>query len=222
MTLPLEVHPDVEAAARRVAALVLERVTGSRSARHPPGPKDPPFALALSRALPALLDALAAAALPWERVVVYQVDERVAPGGSPQRNLTGLVEALPADRVRAMPVEGDDLERAAREYAHALPDRLDLVHLGLGLDGHTASLVPGDPVLDVRERAVAVTAGYEGFRRMTLTYAALEAAAEIVWLVTGEEKHEPLRRLLDRDPSIPAARIANPSQLIVADEAAAG
>ena len=120
-----------------------------------------------------------------------------------------------------MPVEDPDLEAAARRYAEELPARLDLVHLGLGADGHTASLVPGDPVLDVEDALVAVTGEYEGRRRMTLTYPALAAAREIVWLVTGAEKREALARLIAGDTSIPAARVENPLQLVVADAEAA-
>jgi 6-phosphogluconolactonase/glucosamine-6-phosphate isomerase/deaminase len=120
-----------------------------------------------------------------------------------------------------MPVEAPDLEDAARMYEEELPDALDVVHLGLGADGHTASLVPDDDVLEVRDRRVAVTVEYAGFRRMTLTYPALESAREIVWLVTGEEKAAALARLLARDESIPAARISNARHLIVADGAAA-
>jgi 6-phosphogluconolactonase/glucosamine-6-phosphate isomerase/deaminase len=120
-----------------------------------------------------------------------------------------------------MPVEAPDLEDAARLYESELPDVIDLVHLGLGLDGHTASLLPGDPVLDVSDRLVAVTDEYEGFRRMTLTYPALDAARELVWLVTGETKRDVLARLLAGDESIPAGRISNPHQLVIADAAAA-
>ena len=145
----------------------------------------------------------------------------MAPAGDPARNLVALLEALPRESLHPMPVEDPDLEEAARRYAAELPPALDLVHLGLGPDGHTASLIPGDPVLDVRDRLVAVTGEYQGHRRMTLTYPALEAAREIVWLVTGEEKREILARLLARDPSIPAGLIANPRQLVVADAAAA-
>jgi 6-phosphogluconolactonase len=119
-----------------------------------------------------------------------------------------------------MPVEAPDLDDAARLYEEELADPLDVVHLGLGSDGHTASLVPGDPVLDVRDRRVAVTDEHKGFRRMTLTYPALDAAREIVWLVTGEEKRDILARLLDGDESIPAGRILNDRQLVVADRAA--
>jgi 6-phosphogluconolactonase len=122
-----------------------------------------------------------------------------------------------------MPVTQRDLEAAAREYEALLPERLDLVHLGLGPDGHTASLVPGDPVLEVRDRRVALTEGeYQGHRRMTLTYPAIDEARQVLWLVTGAEKREALAKLLAGDPSIPAGRVANENIVVVADEAAAG
>jgi 6-phosphogluconolactonase len=121
-----------------------------------------------------------------------------------------------------MPVTQRDLEAAAREYEALLPDRFDLVHLGLGPDGHTASLVPGDPVLEVRDHRVALTEGeYQGLRRMTLTYPALDDARQVLWLVTGAEKREALAKLLAGDPSIPAGRVANEKIVVVADEAAA-
>ncbi|HXF98641.1 MAG TPA: 6-phosphogluconolactonase [Gaiellaceae bacterium] len=213
MTLHLEVAPDAEEAARRVAALIAERARAARRL----------FALALSRTPPALLAALAAESIPWERVRILQVDERVAPAGHADRNLTALLAGLPPAarfRLAPMPVEESDLEAAAARYAAGLPP-LDLVHLGLGADGHTASLLPGDPVLEVRDRLVAVTGEHGGRRRMTLTYPALEAAGELVWLVTGEEKRPALARLLAGDPSIAAARIRHPRRLVVADREAA-
>jgi 6-phosphogluconolactonase/glucosamine-6-phosphate isomerase/deaminase len=159
--------------------------------------------------------------LPWARVTVFQVDERVAPPDTPERNLTALLEALPAERVRPMPVDDPELGLAAARYAAELPASLDVVHLGLGADGHTASLVPGDPVLRVDDRPVAVTGVYQGRRRMTLTYPALEAAREVVWLVTGRGKREALTRLLARDPSIPATGVRTRRQLVIADREAA-
>lgn len=167
--------------------------------------------------------ALAEMKLDWARVDVYQVDERVAPAGDRARNLTGLREAL-LDRVRAtvhpMPVEDPDLESAADRYAASLPRGLDVVHLGLGADGHTASLVPGDPVLEVRDRPVAITAPYQGRRRMTLTFAALERAARIVWIVrgAGSDKATVLSRLRATDPGIPAGRVPQSRALLITDE----
>ena len=211
MTLELESRPDPGAAARRAAEVLAERADAASG----------PSSLALSRGDGELLTALAGR-LPWGLVTVYQVDERVAPAGSEDRNATELLVTLPRDRLRLMPVDEPNLEAAASAYADELPETLDVVHLGLGPDGHTASLVPGDPVLDVHDRSVAVTDVYRGYRRITLTYSALDSAGAIVWLVTGEGKRDVLRRLLDGDTSLPAARIANPNQLVVADVAATG
>ena len=155
--------------------------------------------------------------------MLYQVDERVAPDGDPDRNLTHLRRSLGAApaRVVAMPVEEPDLDAAAASYAARLPDRFDLIHLGIGPDGHTASLVPGDPVLDVTERMVAVTAPYLGHRRMTLTYPALARADQLLWLVTGADKQAALAAMLAGDPSIPAGRVTAGRSLVLADPAAA-
>ena len=214
MTPVLEIVPDAEEAARRVGALIAgsARTNAERRGR---------AAFALSKSPPALLEAIVAGDPPWPAIDVYQVDERVAPAGDPARNLVALLDHLPEERVHPMPVEEDDLEAAARRYEDELRLPLDLVHLGLGPDGHTASLAPGDPVLDARDRAVAATGEYEGRRRLTLTYPPLDEAGAVVWLVTGEGKRAALARLLDGDRSIPAARIANPNQLVVADAAAA-
>jgi len=161
--------------------------------------------------------------LPWSSIEIFQVDERVAPDGDPDRNLTHLHEAL--DRVPArlvpMPVTDPDLEAAADAYAARLPRALDVVHLGLGPDGHTASLVPGDPVLDVADRLVAVTNPYQGHRRMTLTFPGLARAQQALWLIAGEDKRDALRKLLAGDRSIPAARVEAARSTILADAAAA-
>jgi 6-phosphogluconolactonase len=181
-----------------------------------------------------MLRALAGEDVPWASVHLAQVDERAAPAGHPDRNLTHLNESLlnhvplPAEQFYAMPVEAADLESAAKQYAAALakiggsPPVLDLVHLGLGPDGHTASLVPGDAVLQVNDADVAVTRVYQGRRRMTLTYPILNRARRVLWLVTGSEKAGMLVRLREGDPSIPAGRVNQERALVLADRAAAG
>ena len=180
-----------------------------------------------------MLRRLAAAQIPWSAVHVAQVDERVAPAGDPDRNLTHLRETLldhsplPAGHIHEMPVESPDLEFAAAQYAATLariagsPPFLDLVHLGLGPDGHTASLVPGDPVLDIEGADVALTGAYQGRRRMTLTYSIINRARRVLWVVTGSEKATALNRLLHGDRSIPAGRIRAEQALVLADQSAA-
>src|SRR5205823_3468838 len=122
-------------------------------------------------------------------------------------------------------VESDDLDGAAARYAATLmtaagaPPTLDLVHLGLGADGHTASLVPGDPVLEITDRDVAVTGVYRGRRRLTLTYPVLDRARRILWLVAGADKAPMLRRLRDGDSTIPAGRVRSDRAVVVADAA---
>lgn len=168
-----------------------------------------------------MLELLAGSRLPWSKTSLFQVDERVAPSGSPERNLTRIVLTLPLTcqaSIRPMPVGSEDLEAACQVYDFSLPDRFDLIHLGLGPDGHTASLVPDDPVLEVTDRRVAMTEReYQGTRRMTLTYPALDAARRILFLVTGEGKQEALSRLVAGDRSIPAGRIENREALVVTD-----
>jgi 6-phosphogluconolactonase len=164
--------------------------------------------------------------MDWTKTEIFQVDERVAPAGDDQRNLTHLIESLSIGAqgsIRPMPVTAEDLEGAADRYAASLPEALDLAHLGLGPDGHTASLVPGDPVLEVTDRRVAVTGGeYQGVRRMTLTYPELHRVRSLLWIITGEDKVDALQKLLARDPSIPAGRVdPGGDSLILADRAAA-
>jgi 6-phosphogluconolactonase len=208
---------DPEDLAVRAGAFVAERARRSIQARG-----RFTFAVSGGRTPWAMFATLRSADLPWSSIDVYQVDERVAPRGDPRRNLTHLETNLPAGAaVHPMPVEDEDLEAAADRYAAALPERFDLVHLGLGADGHTASLVPGDPVLDATDRLAAITRPYMGERRMTLTYPALERAATVMWLVEGADKAPALKRLLARDPSIPAGQVAAPSQVVFADRAAA-
>jgi 6-phosphogluconolactonase len=179
-----------------------------------------------------MLRALAGEDIPWAGVHLFQTDERVAPTGDPDRNLTRLRESLlqraplRQEQIHAMPVEADDLRAAAAQYAMALrevagsPPVLDLVHLGLGPDGHTASLVPGDEVLDVADRDVAITGVYMGRRRMTLTYPAINRARRILWVVTDSEKAEMLRRLCEGDVSIPAGRVRRDQAFLLADREA--
>jgi len=180
-----------------------------------------------------MLRALAKEDVPWKNLHIVQVDERVAPVGDPDRNLTHLRESLldhspiGPEQIHAMPVDSSNLEAAAADYASILreiaaaPPTLDLVHLGLGPDGHTASLVPGDPVLKVTDDDVAVTGSYQGRRRMTLTYPIINRARRILWLVTGSEKVEMLVRLRQGDASIPAGRVRQDQAVIFADRAAA-
>jgi 6-phosphogluconolactonase len=219
MALEVEVLPDEDAVAERGAQIVASAAALAVAERD-----RFTFAVSGGRTPWAMFSALYGR-MPWERVTIFQVDERVAPEDDPDRNLTQLQRALPpggsAD-VRPMPVWASDLESAAALYAGALPDRLDLVHLGLGPDGHTASLVPGDPVLAVRDRDVALTGPYQGRVRMTLTYPALDRARQILWLVTGADKVDALRRLRSADQSIPAGWISTENAYVLADAAAAG
>ena len=176
----------------------------------------------------AMLRALAAETLPWEELHLLQIDERVAPDGDDARNLTHILECIgskiPADNLHAMPVGIADLEIASAHYAATLAEicegRLDIAHLGLGPDGHTASLIPGDPVLKVTDVDVAPTGVYQGHRRLTLTYPVLNRAGKIVWLATGASKTPMLHRLLAHDPSIPAGRVKHENAIVLADRAA--
>ncbi len=215
--MTVEVLPDAEAAARRGAQAIAQAARDAVAGRGR-------FSLAVSggRAPWRMFELLADEDVPWASVDVFQVDERVVPDGDENRNLTHLRRSLPAAaRLHPMPVTAPGLEDAADAYANELPPALDLVHLGLGPDGHTASLVPGDPVLDVLDRRVALTGGeYQGSRRMTLTYPELARAGRILWLVTGAEKRDPLRALLAGDPSIPAGRVEARDALVLADQPA--
>lgn len=218
----LRVLPDATAVADAAAEVIAGRVRDAVAERGTAaiavsGGRTPWAMLATLRDLPA-------GQVPWRELVVFQVDERVAAEGDPERNLTHLREALagrPASIV-PMPVDDPDLDAAAARYADSLPAVLDLVHLGLGADGHTASLVPGDLVLAVADRLVALTdQPYQGRRRMTLTYRALAHARELLWVVTGAEKAEALAALLAGSTDIPAGRVTAARSLILADRAAA-
>jgi 6-phosphogluconolactonase len=224
----IEVHPDDDLVARKAAAIIAADARAAVPARGR-------FIMAVSggRTPWLMLRALADEQLPWENVHVVQVDERAVPAVDPDRNLAHLRESLldhaplRPDHIHAMPVEAADLNRAAQQYAVTLqdvagsPPVLDLVHLGLGADGHTASLVPGDPILDVADADVAATGPHQGRRRMTLTFPIINRSRRILWLVTGREKAGMLVRLRDGDRSIPASRVRQDRALLLADRAAA-
>ena len=227
--MTLEVLADASAAASRAAAIIAQDARAAVAARGR-------FIMAVSGGHTPwiMLRALANEDVPWAGVHVFQVDERIAPAGDPDRNLTHLHESLlehapiSREQIHAMPVEMPDLDDAVKQYARTLtgiagiPAVLDLAHLGLGPDGHTASLVPGDSVLDVTDADVGLTGIYMGRRRMTLTYPILDRSRKILWLVTGSEKTEMLPRLQTGDTSIPAGRVSREQALILADRAAAG
>ena len=226
--MKIEVLDDADSVAREAAAIIAAEARASVAARGR-------FVMAVSggRTPWMMLRALSTQDVPWDKVHVFQVDERVAPAGHPDRNLThlraSLLEQAPlsADHIHAMPVEVSDLGAAAAQYAVTLqdiagsPPVLDLVHLGLGSDGHTASLVPGDSVLDASDSDVALTGSYQGRRRMTLTIPMLNRSRRILWLVTGDEKAGMLVRLRDGDPSIPAGRVRQDCASVLADRQAA-
>jgi 6-phosphogluconolactonase len=226
--MKIEILPDADAVARKAAEIIAADARASVLARGR-------FVMAVSGGHTPwlMLRALANEDVPWQSVNVIQVDERVAPAGDPDRNLTHLRESLlehaplRPEQIHAMPVEASDLEAAAKRYALTVreiagtPPVLDLAHLGLGPDGHTASLVPGDPVLDVTDADVALTGVYQQKRRMTLTYPMLNRSRRILWLVTGKDKVTALQRLRDGDRSIPAGRIRQDQALVLADSAAA-
>ena len=226
--MKLEVLSDVESVARRAAEVIAGEARAAVSARGR-------FTLAISggRTPWEMLRVLSSLEVPWKNVHVLQVDERIAPSGHADRNLTHLSASLVASaqpglaQIDAMPVEAADVDEATARYAQTLvnlagsPPVLDLVHLGLGSDGHTASLVPGDPVLDVTTSDVALTEVYQGRRRMTLTFPVLNRARRILWLVTGEDKTAMIVRLLRGDATIPAGRVCQDRAIVLADRAAA-
>ncbi len=226
--MKIEVLADADAASKEAARIIATEAREAVAARGR-------FVAAFSGGptpMP-MLRALAGEDAPWDKVYILQVDERVAPAGDRDRNFTHLRECLldhapiPPDHVHAMPVEASDLKAAAAQYALTLqnlagaPPVLDLVHLGFGLDGHTASLIPGDPVLDITNADVAVTGPYQGRPRMTLTYPVLNRSRRILWLTTGAEKADMLVHLRDGDPSIPASRVRQDVAIVIADSAAA-
>jgi 6-phosphogluconolactonase len=226
--MKIEILPNAEAVAEKAAQFIAGEARAAVAARGL-------FVIAVSGGHTpwVMLRALATEDVPWKHMHVVQVDERIAPSGDPDRNLTHLRESLlehaplPPENIHPMPVESSDLEAAAKLYATTLahlagsPPILDLAHLGLGPDGHTASLVPGDAALDVMDADVALTGVYLGRRRMTLTYPILNRSRSILFLVTGKEKMEMLPRLLAADSFIPSGRIRQSGAVILADRDAA-
>ena len=226
--MKIEVLANPEAVAQRAAEFIATEASAAVAARHR-------FVLAVSGGHTpwVMLRALATEDAPWKQMHVVQVDERIAPAGDPDRNLTHLRESLlehaplPPENIHPMPVEANNVEAATKQYAATLADLagsppvLDLAHLGMGPDGHTASLVPGDPVLTVTNADVALTAVYMGRRRMTLTYPILNRSRRILFLVTGKEKVDMLPKLLAADSSIPSGRIRLDNAVILADRDAA-
>jgi 6-phosphogluconolactonase len=225
----IEVLADAGAVACRAAQFVAAEARAAVAARD-----RFVFAVSGGRTPWQMLEALAGEDVPWNAVHLFQVDERVAPAGDPDRNLTHIAASLlaraplPRAQLHAMPVEDPALAAAAARYASELrivtgaPPVLDLVHLGLGPDGHTASLVPGDAALDVTADDVTVSGVYQGHQRMTLSFPTLDRARQILWLVTGAEKQPMLARLRAGDRSIPAGRVRSEHALILADAAAVG
>ncbi|MBV8052211.1 MAG: 6-phosphogluconolactonase [Acidobacteriaceae bacterium] len=227
--MKIEVYTDADSVAREAAKLIAKEARDAVANRGK-------FVMAVSGGKTpwVMLRDLAKEDVPWKALHVVQVDERVAPDGDPDRNLTHLRESLlehaplRPEQIYAMPVQAENLEAACAQYAQTLgtiagsPPVLDLVHLGLGPDGHTASLVPGDPVLKVTNADVALTGIYQGRRRMTLTYPVINRSRRVLWLVTGGEKAGMLARLQAGDVSIPSGRVTSDRAVILADRAAAG
>lgn len=229
ISMKIEIFPSADQVAEKAAAyleqLIRETLTYKKT-----------FSLAISggRTPWDMLKILSKASLPWSRVNLFQVDERIAPDAHKDRNLTQLFQAIEGSpmanqvAVFPMPVMAEDLDVGSKAYAQLIKEitedeGLDLIHLGLGSDGHTASLVPGDKVLEVQDRDVAYTKElYQGRIRMTLTYPLLNSAKKILWIVTGTEKKEMVQRLLNQDSSIPAGAVKQTNALLMVDEMALG
>ncbi len=225
----VEILPDDASLAKRAAAVIAADARAAVAARGR-------FVMAVSggKSPWVMLADLANEDVPWPNVHVFQIDERIAPAGDPDRNYVHLRDSLlahapiPPEQIYAMPVELPDSEAAARQYANTLegvagkPPVLDLAHLGLGPDGHTASLIPGDPVLNVMDKDIAITGVYQGRRRMTMTYPVINRARKIMWLVSGKDKVDALSKLRAGDSSVPAGRISQSQAVVLADREAAG
>ncbi len=214
--MDVTVAPNPQAAAEEAAAWIAKRLRNAVARR---GAATVAFSGGSTPAL--MLAELAELQVPWGATTIYQVDERVAPEGDPDRNAT-LLDVLRRHRppIVLMPVTSDDLGAAARRYAALLPDRLDIVHLGLGDDGHTASWPPGDPVIDA-PGAVAMSGEYKGRVRMTLTVHAVNAARHRLVLATGPAKAPVVERWMLHDPALPVERVGRTNTAVVLDADAA-
>ena len=214
--MDIVVAPDPQGAASEAAAWLARQLRNAVSRRGV-------ATMALSGgSTPAMmLAALAEMPAPWEATTVFQVDERVAPDGDPDRNAS-LLEPLRSCGavINLMPVTAADLESASRQYAALLPDRLDVVHLGVGDDGHTASWPPGDPVVHAGG-AVAVSGEYKGRVRMTLTVPTVNAARHRMVLATGTPKATIIERWMLHDHGLPIERVSRTNTLVVLDQQAA-
>jgi len=231
MALKIQVLADDDAVAKAAAGVIAAAARDAVAQRGV-------FTLAVSGGKTpwAMLKDLASEEVPWSQVHVFQIDERIAPEGDPDRNLTHLHESLlgnapiPKENIHAMPVNAADPAEGAKDYENTLrelcgnPPTLDMAHLGLGPDGHTASLVPNDAVLEVTDRDVALTDPvhlYQERRRMTLTYPMINRSRQIMWLATGSAKIPMIVKLKAADHSIPGGRINQENALLLTDSAAA-
>ena len=217
MSVALLCFADADAVTTAAARYIAER------ARHCVNTQGS-FSLALSggRTPQAMLECLATLNVPWRDVVIFQVDERVAPDGDPARNATALVNIFHSvhPTLELMDVTASDLIDAAWRYAKMLPAHFDLVHLGLGADGHTASLTKDSVARITADQRIALTEPFAGYARMTMTPAALALARQVLWVVSGIDKAPALAQLLAGDPSISATPIVSSTSLVMADEAA--
>lgn len=213
----IAVFPDSDVAARYAARWVAQRLRIRAASR-----RDATLAVSGGTTAPPFLDALAHADVPWKRVRVFQVDERVAPNNDPARNANQLaVLPLPRGQVVGMSVTLPRIEVAVDKYEVWLPDRLDVVHLGLGDDGHTASWPPGDPVVHSTQR-VALVGPFNGHMRVTLTPRTVNEARHRLLFVAGAAKAEVLAAYVNNtDSSLPICRVNRTDTLVVADAAAA-
>jgi 6-phosphogluconolactonase len=178
---------------------------------------------------------------PWERMHFFWGDERFVPHDDPESNFRMAYEALlskaavPPGNIHPVPTEGIEPDEAARAYERELkgfygapklqPNKLlfDVQFLGLGDDGHTASLIPGEPVLNERERWVAAVSHGRPETRITLTYPPIESSRHIAFLVSGAAKRDILQKVRTQSAEVPAARLRPLGDLtFLADRAAAG